>query len=72
MIRRMEHLSYKQRLRDLGLFNLENRWLKSDLIEAFQYLNGDYKKDGEGLFTRARSERTRRNGFKLKEGIQDS
>ncbi|KAK4830722.1 hypothetical protein QYF61_013172 [Mycteria americana] len=32
------------------------------------YLKGAYKKAGEGLFTRARSDRTRGNGFKLKEG----
>lgn len=38
-----------------------------DLILAFQYLNGDYKKDGKRLFTRAVSDRTRRNNFK-KEG----
>ena len=32
------------------------------------YLKGAYKKAGEGLFTRACSDRTRGNGFKLKEG----
>jgi len=29
---------------------------------------GSYKKAGEGLFSRARRDRTRGNGFKLKEG----
>ena len=29
---------------------------------------GAYKKDGEGLFTRACRDRTRSNGFRLKEG----
>ena len=42
--------------------------LQGDLVTAFQYLNGAYKKDGEGLFTRACSGRTRDNGFKLTEG----
>jgi len=37
----------------LGLFSLEKRRLWGDLIVAFQYLNGVYKKAGEGLFTRA-------------------
>jgi len=32
------------------------------------YLKGAYRKTGEGLFTRACSDRTRGNGFKLKEG----
>ena len=35
---------------------------------AFQYLKGAYKKAGEGLFTRACSDRPRANGFKLQEG----
>ena len=39
-----------------------------DLVEVFQYLKGAYKTDGERLFTRACSDRTRGNGFKLKEG----
>ena len=33
-----------------------------------EYLTGAYKKAGEGLFKRARSDRTRGNVFKLKEG----
>ena len=32
---------------------------------AFQYLKGAYRKAREGLFIRARSNRTRGNGFKL-------
>ena len=66
MIRRLEHLSYEDRLRELGLFSLEKRRLQGDLIAACQYLKGTYRKDKEGLFIRACSDRKR--GFKLKEG----
>jgi len=49
LIRRMEHLSYEERLRELGLFILEKRRLQSDLIAVFQHLKGAYNKVGEGL-----------------------
>jgi len=68
MIRGLEHLSYEDRLRELGLFSLEKRRLQGDLRAVFQYLKGAYRKDGEGLFTGLCSDRTRGNGCKLKEG----
>jgi len=55
-------------LRELGLFSLEKRRLRGDLITSFQYLKRAYKKAGEGLFTKECRDRRRDNSFKLKEG----
>jgi len=68
MIRGLEHLSSEGRLRVLGLFSVEKKRLRGDLIVALQYLKGASKKDGDRLFSRACNDRTRGNGFKLKEG----
>ena len=68
VIRGLEHLSYKDRLRELGLFSLEKRRLRGDLIAAFQDLKGAYKQEGSQLFERGDNSRTRGNGLKLKEG----
>jgi len=47
---------------------MENRRVQGDPIAAFQYLKGSYRKEGDSLFSRVCGDRTRRNGFKLKEG----
>ena len=66
MVPGMEHLSYKDRLRDLRLFSLEKRRLQGDPRAAFQYLKGDCKKERGRLLSRVCFDRTRGNGFKLK------
>jgi len=46
MLRGLKHLSSGQRLRDLGLFSLEESRLQGDLIVAFQYIKGAYDEAG--------------------------
>jgi len=44
------------------------RRLWGDLTADFHYLKGAYRKHGENIFIRACCDRTRSNGFKLREG----
>ena len=53
MIRGLEPLCWEERLRDLGLFSLEKRRMQGDLVSAFQYLKGAYRKEGGNIFSRA-------------------
>lgn len=49
----LKHLTYGERLRDLGLFSMEKRNVEGDLIAAFYYLKEGYKQEGSRLFTQS-------------------
>ncbi|PKU42262.1 hypothetical protein llap_7434 [Limosa lapponica baueri] len=68
MIKGLKNLSCDEKLRKFELFSLEKRRLQGDLITAFQYLKGAYRRDGEGLFIREWSNRLRVQGEDADEG----
>ena len=59
-------MSYKERLDRLGLFSLERRRLRGDLMEVYKIMRGTDQLDSQYLFPKVGESKTREHRFKVR------
>ena len=62
----LDDLSCKERLNRLGLFSLEHRRLRDDLIEVYKIMTGIVQVDSQHIFPKVGESKTRGHRFKVR------